>query len=33
VAAQKDGCIADARKEDPAHGPLDADRLEATLGA
>jgi len=33
VAAQNDGCIADARKEDPAHGPLDADRLEATLGA
>jgi hypothetical protein len=22
-----------ARKEDPAHGPIDADRLEATLGA
>ena len=33
VAAQDSGCIADARKEDPAHGPLDADRLEATLGA
>jgi nifR3 family TIM-barrel protein len=33
VAAQDSGCNADARKEDPAHGPLDADRLEATLGA
>jgi hypothetical protein len=33
VAAQDVGCIADARKEDPAHGPLDADRLQATLGA
>jgi hypothetical protein len=33
VAAQDVGCIADARKEDPAHGPLDADRFEATLGA
>ncbi|MGB2590236.1 MAG: tRNA dihydrouridine synthase DusB [Candidatus Acidiferrum sp.] len=31
--AQGVGCIADARKEDPAHGPLDADRYEATLGA
>jgi tRNA-dihydrouridine synthase B len=33
VAAQDVGCIADARKEDPAHGPLDADRLQAALGA
>src|SRR5271167_911575 len=33
VAAQHKGRAADARKEDPAHGPLDADRLEATLGA
>ncbi|MGH9743323.1 MAG: tRNA dihydrouridine synthase DusB [Candidatus Acidiferrum sp.] len=33
VAAPEVGCVADARKEDPAHGPLDADRLEATLGA
>ncbi|MGC2803860.1 MAG: tRNA dihydrouridine synthase DusB [Candidatus Acidiferrum sp.] len=33
VATQDPGHIADARKEDPAHGPLDADRLEATLGA
>jgi tRNA-dihydrouridine synthase B len=33
VAAQDVGCMADARKEDPAHGPLDADRLQATLGA
>ena len=24
---------AEARKEDPAHGPVDADRFEATLGA
>jgi nifR3 family TIM-barrel protein len=31
--AEDPGCGADARKEDPAHGPLDADRLEATLGA
>jgi tRNA-dihydrouridine synthase B len=33
VDAQKDGHIANARKEDPARGPLDADCLEATLGA
>jgi len=33
AASQELGCIADARKEDPAHGPLDADRLQATLGA
>ena len=33
VAAQEVGCNADARKEDLAHGPLDADRFEATLGA
>jgi tRNA-dihydrouridine synthase B len=33
AAAQNDGRTANARKEDPAHGPLDADRLEATLGA
>ncbi|MGB8472963.1 MAG: tRNA dihydrouridine synthase DusB [Candidatus Acidiferrum sp.] len=33
VAAQYFGSVADARKEDPAHGPLDANRLEATLGA
>jgi nifR3 family TIM-barrel protein len=32
-AAEDPGCSTDARKEDPAHGPLDADRLEATLGA
>jgi tRNA-dihydrouridine synthase B len=34
--AEDPGRIANARKEDPAHGPLDADRadrLEATLGA
>jgi tRNA-dihydrouridine synthase B len=31
--AEDPGCGADARKEDPAHGPLDTDRLEATLGA
>src|SRR5271156_6123810 len=31
VAARNDGRAADARKEDRAHGPLDADRLEATL--
>ena len=34
--AQDPGRIANARKEDPAHGPLDADRsdrFEATLGA
>ena len=31
--AEDPGCGTDARKEDPAHGPLDADRLEATLGA
>ena len=31
--AEDPGSSADARKEDPAHGPLDADRLEATLGA
>ena len=33
AAAQDVGRAADARKEDPVHGPLDADRLEATLGA
>ena len=33
AAAQNDGRAANARKEDLAHGPLDADRLEATLGA
>jgi hypothetical protein len=33
VAAQEVGHNADARKEDLAHGPLDADRFEATLGA
>jgi hypothetical protein len=33
TAAQGVGRTADARKEDPAHGPLDADRYEATLGA
>ncbi len=33
VTTQDGGSMADARKEDPAHGPLDADRLEATLGA
>ena len=33
TAAQEVGRTADARKEDPAHGPLDADRYEATLGA
>ena len=32
-AAEDPGHIADARKEDPAHGPVDADRYEATLGA
>jgi hypothetical protein len=32
-AAQDVSCTANAGKEDPAHGPLDADRLEATLGA
>lgn len=31
--AEDPGCTADARKEDPAHGPIDADRYEATLGA
>ncbi|MGB7284783.1 MAG: tRNA dihydrouridine synthase DusB [Candidatus Acidiferrum sp.] len=33
VAAQNFSHGGDARKEDPAHGPLDADRYEATLGA
>jgi tRNA-dihydrouridine synthase B len=33
AAAQEVGRNADARKEDLAHGPLDADRFEATLGA
>jgi tRNA-dihydrouridine synthase B len=33
TAAQEVSRTADARKEDPAHGPLDADRYEATLGA
>jgi tRNA-dihydrouridine synthase B len=33
TAAQNFGRGGDARKEDPAHGPLDADRYEATLGA
>jgi hypothetical protein len=33
VAAQEVGRNVDARKEDLAHGPLDADRFEATLGA
>src|ERR1700675_3070533 len=32
AAAQDVGHIANARKEDPAHGPLDANGLEATLG-
>jgi len=32
-AAEDPGHIADARKEDPAHGPVNADRYEATLGA
>ena len=33
AAAQNDGRAANARKEDLAHGPLDANRFEATLGA
>lgn len=33
TAAEDPGCTADARKEDPAHGPADPDRYEATLGA
>jgi tRNA-dihydrouridine synthase B len=33
AAAQDLGCRANAGKEDPAHGPLDRDRHEATLGA
>jgi nifR3 family TIM-barrel protein len=33
AAAQDLDCRANAGKEDPAHGPLDRDRHEATLGA
>ncbi|HTQ60181.1 MAG TPA: tRNA dihydrouridine synthase DusB [Candidatus Solibacter sp.] len=33
VATQDSGHAANARKEDPAHGPLNADRVEATLRA
>jgi len=35
TVAEDPSRVADARKEDPAHGPFDADtdRLEATLGA